>query len=73
MEAASLRQKLHLLIDTSPEDKLEEIYNSFQEEPYSEDFKAMLDNEYEQYQKNGKGISREDIDKMIEQLLYSKK
>jgi len=73
MEAATLRKKLHILIDTSSEDKLEEIYDSFQEDEYSEDFKAMLDNEYDQYQKDGKGISREEIDKMVEQLIYSSK
>jgi hypothetical protein len=73
METATLRKKLHILIDTSSDDKLEEIYNSFQEEEYSEEFKAMLDNEYEQYQKDGEGISREEMDKKIEQLLYSKK
>ena len=73
MQAATLRNKLHILIDTSPEDKLEEIYNYFQEDEYSEDFKAMLDNEYEQYQKDGEGISREEMDKKIQQLLYSKK
>lgn len=73
MEAATLRKKLHILIDTSSDDKLEEIYNSFQEDEYSEEFKAILDNEYEQYQKDGEVISKEEIDKRIEQLLYSKK
>lgn len=78
MKTATLREKLHILIDTSSEDKLEEIYDFFQEDEYSEDpmaigFKAMLDNEYEQYQKDGEGISREEMDKKIEQLLYSKK
>lgn len=73
METTALRKKLHLLIDTSSDDKLEEIYNSFQEDEYSEDFKAMLDNEYEQYKKDGKGISRAEMDKMIQQLLNSSK
>ena len=73
METATLRKKLHLLIDTSSDDKLEEIYDLFQEDEYSEDFKAMLDNEYEQYQKDGEGISRAEMDKMIQQLLNSSK
>ena len=73
METATLREKLHLLIDTSSDDKLEEIYNSFIEDEYSEDFKTMLDNEYEQYQKDGEGISRAEMDKMIQQLLNSSK
>lgn len=73
METETLRKKLHILIDTSSEDKLEEIYDSFKEEEYSEEFKAMLDNEYEQYQKDGEGISRDEMDKKIQQLLYAKK
>lgn len=73
MEAATLRKRLHILIDTSPDDKLEEIYDYFQKDEYSEDFKAMLDNEYEQYQKDGKVFSHEDVNKLIKQLLHSKK
>jgi hypothetical protein len=73
METTTLREKLHSLIETSSKDKLEEIYDFFQEDDYSDDFKAMLDNEFEQYQKDGEGIPREEVDKMIEQLLHSKK
>ena len=73
METTTLREKLHSLIETSSEEKLEEIYDFFQEDEYSDDFKAMLDNEFEQYQKDGEGIPREEVDKMIEQLLHSKK
>ena len=73
METATLRKKLHLLIDTSSDDKLEEIYNSFQEDEYSEDFKAMLDNEYEQYKKDGDVLSNEEVNELIDQLLHSKK
>ena len=57
MESITLRQKLHHLIDTTSEDKLKDIYDSFQEEEYSEDFKAMLDNEYNTYQEDGEGIA----------------
>ena len=73
METATLREKLHSLIDISSEDKLEEIYDFFKEEEYSDEFKAMLDNEQEQYQKNGEGIPREEIDKMVAQLLHPQK
>jgi hypothetical protein len=73
METTTLREKLHSLIETSSKDKLEEIYDFFQEDDYSDDFKAMLDNEFEQYQKDGEGIPREEVDKIIEQLLHSKK
>ena len=73
METTTLREKLHSLIDISSEDKLEEIYDFFKEEEYPDEFKEMLDNEYEQYQKNGEGIPREEIDKMVGQLLHPQK
>ena len=73
METTTLREKLHSLIENSSEEKLEEIYDFFQEDEYSDDFKAMLDNEFEQYHKDGEGVSREEVDKMIEQLLHPKK
>ena len=73
METTTLREKLHSLIENSSEEKLEEIYDFFQENEYTDDFKAMLDSEFEQFQKDGEGVSREEVDKMIEQLLHAKK
>lgn len=73
MDALTLRQKLHSLVETSSEDKLEEIYDLFRDNEYSDDFKAMLDNEYEQYQKDGEVVSRNQVNKLIEQLFHSRK
>lgn len=73
MDPLTLRQKLHSLVETSSEDKLEEIYDLFQDNEYSDDFKAMLDNEYEQYQKDGEVVSRNQLNKLIEQLFHSRK
>lgn len=73
MDVLTLRQKLHSLVETSSEDKLEEIYDLFQDNEYSDDFKAMLDNEYEQYQKDGEVVSRNQVNKLIEQLFHSRK
>ena len=70
METATLRKKLHSLIEISSEEKLGEIYNFFKENEYSDDFKAMLDNEFEEYLEDEEIISRLDIDKMVEQLLH---
>ncbi|HEY5392933.1 MAG TPA: hypothetical protein VIJ57_12495 [Hanamia sp.] len=70
METAALRDKLHSLIETSSEEQLEEIYDFFKANEYSDDFKASLDHEFEQYQEDGEIISRPEIDKMIEQLLH---
>lgn len=73
METATLREKLHSLIDSSPKDKLEEVYNLLNDEEYSDAFKANLDEEYSSYQKDGEVISKEEIDNMIYQLLHGKK
>lgn len=73
METTTLREKLHSLIETSSKDKLEEIYDSFQDNEYSEDFKVMLDAEFEQYQKDGEAVSYEETNKFIEQLLHPQK
>ena len=71
METSALREKLHSLIETSSEDKLKEVYAVF-EDNYTDEFKAELDDEYEDYQKTGEVISREEIDTTIEKLLYGK-
>ncbi len=73
MEAATLREKLHSLIEISPESKLKEVYDLFQDDEYPETFKAMLDDEFDQYQKNNDVISHEEINILIDQLLYPKK
>ena len=73
MESITLRQKLHHLIDTTSEDKLKDIYDSFQKEEYSEDFKAMLDNEYNTYQEDGEGIMRHELESMIAHLFNKEK
>jgi hypothetical protein len=50
-----------------------EIYDLFQQNEYSDDFKAMLDNEYEQYQKDREVVSRDEVNKLIAQLFDSLK
>lgn len=71
METSSLREKLHALIDSSPDEKLMEVYSVF-ENNYTDEFKAELDEEYTDYQKNGEVIAKEEIDSVIEKLLYGK-
>lgn len=68
METLSLREKLHALIDSSSDEKLMEVYSAL-EDNYTTEFKAELDEEYADYQKNGEVISKEEIDKAIEKLL----
>ncbi len=71
METSTLREKLHALIDSSSPDKLLEVYSVF-EDDYTNEFKAQLDEEYADYQKNGEVILKEEMDKTIENLLYGK-
>jgi hypothetical protein len=68
----SLRKELHEMIDNCPEEKLQEVYELLQDNEYSDEMKIMLDNEYEDYMKNGKVISKEEVDRIIHELLYKK-
>ena len=61
------REKLHALIDSSSREKLMEVY-SVSENNYFDEFKAKLDEEYANYQKNGEVISKEEMDKAIENV-----
>ena len=72
METATLREKLHTLIDKSTNDKLEEIFHLLQEEEYSDTFKSELDAEFASYQNDGETVSKEEINKMVEQMLHGK-
>lgn len=71
MEITNLREKLHSLIDTSPEDKLMEMYSIF-ETDYTDQFKSELEEEYADYQKKGEVISKEQLALAIDKLLYGK-
>jgi hypothetical protein len=71
METSAVREKLHALIDSSSPEKLEEVYFVFEDDK-TDEFKAELDEEYADYQKEGEVISKEEMDKAIQKLLYEK-
>jgi hypothetical protein len=82
MELTTIREKIHSLIDTTDsEDKLLEIYQLLEggdgdadEYEYTDEFKAELDAEYEDYQKNKDNvISKEEFYLFTEQLLQRHK
>ncbi|MEO6453044.1 MAG: hypothetical protein ABIN97_03175 [Ginsengibacter sp.] len=73
METTILREKLHTLIDNSTDDKLQAVFHLLQDEEYSDAFKSELDAEFASYQKEGESISKDEIDKIAEQLLQGKK
>lgn len=68
----NLRAELHTMIDNFPEEKLQEVYELLQDDEYSDEMKKMLDEEYEDYMKNGEVISKEEVDKIVNKLLYNK-
>ena len=71
MAVITLREKLHKLIEDIPENKLPEIYSLLEDE-YTDEFKAELDKEYEDYKKDGEVISKEEIDRIVDGLLYGR-
>lgn len=72
MTTQEIKEKIHRLVDDSPEDKLEYVYSVLQPTDYSDDFKAILDNEFNEYQKNSDGNSREELNTMINTLMSKK-
>lgn len=68
-----MRQKLHTMIDNFPEERLQEVYELLQDEEYSGEMKQMLDAEYDDYQKNGEAISKDDVSSMVHQVLDENK
>ncbi len=73
MEINTLRKKLHSLIDTTSEEKLQEVYNLLEESDYTDEFKAQLEEEYAAYEKDDNVIAKEEIDNLVEQLIHGKK
>jgi len=69
---STLRKELHEMIDSFSEEKLQEVYEFLQEDELSDEMKIILDKEYEDYQKNKNAVSKEDVDKIIHELLYKK-
>jgi hypothetical protein len=72
MADSTLREKLHQLIEEMPENKLSEVY-AWLEDEYTDEFKAELDAEFEAYKKDGEVIPEQEVNKMVDELLYGRK
>ncbi len=68
----TLRKELHEMIDNFSEEKLQEVYELLQEDEYSDEIKRILDEEYEDYERTGEAVSKEEADKIIQAILYKK-
>ena len=69
-----LRDKLHHYIDTIEDKKLEAMYVLFEteieeEDIYTDEFKATLDNRYNEYKTDGIVVTEADANKRIDNLL----
>lgn len=73
MEGTSLRKEIQSLINTTSEHKLEQIYQILQEDEYSEEFKSMLEEDFEDYQKSHEVLSISEINTLVEKVMSSKK
>jgi putative addiction module component (TIGR02574 family) len=75
MTTAAIRQKLHNYLEVANDKKIKAIYTMVEEaieesqEQYTDEFKAELDRRHAEYKKDGKVISREEMDKRIKKIL----
>ena len=73
MEVTALREKLHSLINTSSEDKLQQVYELLGEEnSYTEEFINILEEEFTAYQKDGIVIPRKEINEAVDKIMQKR-
>ncbi len=68
----NLRKELHEMIDSFPDERLQEVYDLLQDDELPDELKQILDEEYENYQKTKEAVTKEEADKMINEILYKK-
>ena len=75
-QSLAIRKKLHQFIDTVEEKKLKAMYTIFEDEIenyYTDEFKTMLNERVEEYEKTGVSYSEKEVNKRIAKLMSSKK
>lgn len=79
MKTTTIRQRLHLFIETAEERKLKAIYTLFEDDitqdegEYTPEFKAELDSRYGQYKKYGKTISAASANRQVKEMVRKAK
>ncbi|HTD92901.1 MAG TPA: hypothetical protein VK644_03780 [Chitinophagaceae bacterium] len=79
MKTTTIRQRLHLFIETAEERKLKAIYTLFEDDitqdegEYTPEFKAELDSRYGQYKKYGKTISAASANRQAKEMVRKAK
>ena len=75
MTTAAIRQKLHNYLETADDKKIKAIYTLVEDEveeaqeDYTDEFKAELDRRYEEYKKDGKVVTMEEMNERIRKIL----
>ena len=69
----SIREKLHQLINEFSEEKAQEVYDYIREDDFSDELKAVLDEEYNSYLATGEVVPQSEVDEIIKEVLYKNK
>ena len=69
METSALKNKIHALVDNSDEETLQSVYTLLQESDYTDEFKNILNEEYADYQRNRKVITKKEMDNLIKEAM----
>ncbi len=71
MEIPITRERLHTLVDKIPEGRLQDVFEilDYAEGEYSDEFKAVLDAEFSDYQVNRSGFTKQEVWQEISQVL----
>lgn len=75
-QSLAIRKKLHQFIDTVEEKKLKAMYTIFEDEIenyYTDEFKTMLNDRVDEYEKTGISYNEKEVNKRIAKLMNSKK
>ena len=73
MSNDSLKEKIYSLIDKTNPEMLQSVYQLLNESDYTDTFKNELNEELANYKKEGKIITQQEMDKLIEAELKTNK
>jgi predicted house-cleaning noncanonical NTP pyrophosphatase (MazG superfamily) len=69
MEATTLKDKIHRLIDNSSEDVLQSVFQLLEEPEYTNEFKNFLNEEMADYHQSKSTISQKEMNEIIDNAM----
>jgi predicted house-cleaning noncanonical NTP pyrophosphatase (MazG superfamily) len=69
MEATTLKDKIHRLIDNSSEDVLQSVFQLLEEPEYTNEFKNFLNEEMADYHQSKSTISQKEMNEIIDSAM----